>query len=186
MRKHITILAVCLAATILAGCGTKEEAEQAPIIDTASSAVQQSDVSSSQNLQSSSLESTETAAQSEEDEVDVDLTQLSSIMCYSEVYTMITCPAQYEGKTIKMSGDMAYSMSYGEESQYYFAVLISDALACCQQGIEFVLESGSGDPADYPAIGSQVTVVGEFTSYEQNGMTFVHLVNAKVLPQENA
>lgn len=186
MRKHITILAVCLAATILAGCGTKEEAEQAPIIDTASSAVQQSDASSSQNLQPSSLESTETAAQSEEDEVDVDLTQLSSIMCYSEVYTMITYPEQYEGKTIKMSGDMAYSMSYGEEPQYYFAVLISDALACCQQGIEFVLESASGDPADYPAIGSQVTVVGEFTSYEQNGMTFVRLVNAKVLPKENA
>ncbi len=46
----------------------------------------------------------ETGAGQEKQEIDVDLTQLSSTMVYSEVYNMINTPEDYIGKTVKMSG----------------------------------------------------------------------------------
>ena len=40
-------------------------------------------------------------------QVDVDLTQLSSTMLYSEVYNMVMSPEDYVGKTVKMNGQFA-------------------------------------------------------------------------------
>ena len=73
----------------------------------------------------------------EYDKIDVDLTQLSSTMVYSEVYNMMSRPNDYVGKVVKMSGGFSY---YYDQSAgaYYFACLISDATACCSQGMEFV------------------------------------------------
>lgn len=128
----------------------------------------------------SSEEDSEQSGVEDDVDVDVDLTQLSSIMCYSEVYTMITYPEQYIGKTVRMKGTMAHYSSGAESGQNYFAVLIADALACCQQGIEFVLEGGSRDVKDYPLMNTEVTVVGEFATYEENGMTYCNLIHARV------
>ncbi len=176
MKKRMNIITCGLAMCLFAACGQTQSDSAFPV------AVSQTEEAHQSPVQS---DSTGQKDEEQEQEVDVDLTKLSSIMCYSEVYTMVTYPEQYWGKTVKMTGEMVYGMSSGEDPKYYFAVLIADALACCQQGIEFVLESGSNDPKDYPAIGSQVTVVGEFTSYEENGMTYCQLVSAKVLPQED-
>ncbi len=33
---------------------------------------------------------------------------------------------------------------------------------------------------DYPELGAEITVIGEFQSYEENGMTWYHLVNARL------
>ena len=39
-------------------------------------------------------------------EIDVDLTKLSSSMVYSEVYNMMNEPEPYEGKMVKMQGQL--------------------------------------------------------------------------------
>ena len=36
-------------------------------------------------------------------------------------------------------------------------------------------------PEDYPELGTEITVIGEFQPYEENGMTWYHLVNAKMV-----
>ena len=117
--------------------------------------------------------------------VDVDLTVLSSTMVYSEVYNMLYFyPEDYYGKTVKANGIFAiYQMVVDGVTQpdpVAYACIIADATACCAEGMEFVLEGDLTYPDDYPELGTEITVIGEFQSYEENGMTWYHLVNARL------
>ena len=108
--------------------------------------------------------------------VDVDLTALSSTMVYSEVYNMLTMPENYVGKTVKMTG--GYSSFLDESTGAVYRVcMIADATACCAQGMEFVLKDGMA----YPEMEADITVVGTFQVYEENGTTYCHLVNAEIV-----
>ena len=126
-------------------------------------------------------EQTQTSA----DGVDVDLTVLSSTMVYSEVYNMLyNDPAHYLGKTVKARGEFSiYQLVTDgvlQPDPVAYACIISDAAACCAEGMEFVLEGDYTYPDDYPELGTEITVIGEFQSYEENGMTWYHLVNARL------
>ena len=117
--------------------------------------------------------------------VDVDLTVLSSTMVYSEVYNMLyNDPAHYLGKTVKARGTFSiYQLVTDgvlQPDPVSYACIISDAAACCAEGMEFVLEGDYTYPDDYPELGAEITVIGEFQSYEENGMTWYHLVNARL------
>ena len=126
-------------------------------------------------------EQTQTSA----DGVDVDLTVLSSTMVYSEVYNMLyNDPAHYLGKTVKARGEFSiYQLVTDgvlQPDPVSYACIISDAAACCAEGMEFVLEGDYTYPDDYPELGAEITVIGEFQSYEENGMIWYHLVNASL------
>lgn len=117
--------------------------------------------------------------------VDVDLTALSSTMVYSEVYNMLyNDPAHYLGKTVKAKGTFSiYQLVEDgvlQPDPVSYACIISDAAACCAEGMEFVLKDDLAYPDDYPELGAEITVIGEFQSYEENGMTWYHLVNARL------
>ena len=126
-------------------------------------------------------EQTQTSA----DGVDVDLTVLSSTMVYSEVYNMLyNDPAHYLGKTVKARGTFSiYQLVTDgvlQPDPVAYACIIADATACCAEGMEFVPEGDLTYPDDYPELGAEITVIGEFQSYEENGMTWYHLVNARL------
>ncbi|MBQ7171750.1 MAG: hypothetical protein IJR89_05685 [Clostridia bacterium] len=106
---------------------------------------------------------------------DLDLTVLGSTMVYSKVYDMMQYPSSYLGKTIRMRG--LFAVAEGEDRNYY-ACLIADATACCSQGIEFVLPASCRYPQDYPALGSEITVVGVFDVYSEGGNRYCQLLDA--------
>ncbi len=109
----------------------------------------------------------------------IDLTTMSGTMVYSEVYNMIYNPDDFVGKTIKMSGSYAV---YHDEStdKYYHACIISDATACCSQGLEFKLTDEYTYPEDYPEEGSQICVVGTFDTYQEGEQTYCTLTDATI------
>lgn len=114
--------------------------------------------------------------ESTQGKVDVDLTALSSTMVYSEVYNMLTAPENYIGKTVKMTG--GYSSFLDESTGAVYRVcMIADATACCAQGMEFVLKDGM----EYPEMETDITVVGTFQLYDENGTTYCHLIDASIL-----
>ncbi|MGN0528995.1 MAG: hypothetical protein ACI4IE_07655 [Eubacterium sp.] len=118
-----------------------------------------------------------TAQQTTQQSADVDLTALSGTMVYSEVYNMVTTPEDYIGKTVKMNGQ--YNIwSNEEQTQQYYAVVISDATACCQQGLEFELPDKSAPPC---ASGDEITVIGTFNTYQEGEYTYCHLENAQII-----
>ncbi len=140
------------------------------------------------NLNNSSFESQPnvTASQNSgssltkgENGIDVDLTVLSSTMIYSEVYNMMTAPETYIGKSVKMKGQFAYYED-PETKKQYFACVIADATACCSQGLEFVLKGDYSYPDDYPDLGTEITVMGTFKTYQEDGTTYCQLVDASL------
>jgi len=115
------------------------------------------------------------------DGIDVDLTVLSSTMVFSEVYNMVYTPEDYIGKTVRMQGQFAASEPM-ENGQRYFACVIADAAACCQQGLEFVLAFDDlSYPEDYPESGSEIIVTGVFQTYTEGEYTYCHLVDSELV-----
>lgn len=110
-------------------------------------------------------------------EYDVDLTEMTSTMVYAEVYNMMLSPNDYIGKTIKMSGTFS-AFEVPETGNIYYACIVQDATACCQKGIEFVIDEESED--GYPANGDEITVTGTFETYFEGENMYCHLVQANV------
>ena len=111
-------------------------------------------------------------------QVDVDLTKMSATMVYSEVYNMMTMPDDYVGKTVRMKGTFA---AYPGNGRNYYVCLIADATACCQQGMEFVLDGDYVYPDDYPEEGTVITVSGVFDTYNEGEyMRYCQLVDAQL------
>lgn len=109
--------------------------------------------------------------------VDLDLTELSSTLIYSEVYNMLITPDDYKGKIIKMKGQFN---QYTDEQtgKTYNAVIIPDATACCQQGLEFELSDKTNPNFEQ---GAEITVVGTFDTYSEGELLYCHLKNAKII-----
>ena len=179
MKKLFCLLLIAMALCSLAACG-REKDKGAAAADSADNQAPESSVSQKQPAEKKS-ESKPAASEPTQstDGVDVDLTRLSSTMVYSEVYNMMYAPDDYIGKTIKMTGQFVYYENPDTKAQY-FTCIIGDAMACCSQGLEFVMEGDLAYPDDYPELGAEITVIGEFQSYEENGMTWYHLVNARL------
>ena len=111
--------------------------------------------------------------------VDLDLSALSGTVVYSQVYNMVMQPDQYLGQTVRVRGYFSYFQD-PETLKEYFAVIIADATACCAQGIEFVWRGEHRYPDDYPPLETEMTVTGEFGTYEENGFTYLQLSDADV------
>ena len=109
--------------------------------------------------------------------VDVDLTSMSSILVYSEVYNMVYYPERYVGKTVRMKG---INSVYRDEvsGKTYFACFIMDATACCSQGIEYQLKEEYKVPDDYPKDGADVCVEGVFDTYYEDDYLYCVLRDA--------
>ena len=115
--------------------------------------------------------------------IDIDLTALSRTMVYSEVYNMLyNDPAHYLGKTVKAKGTFSiYQLVTDgvlQPDPVAYACIIADATACCAQGLEFALAGRPVYPDDYPELGAEITVVGTFEWYEEDGCRYYRLGNA--------
>ena len=184
MNRFLCIaLAAALAAT-MCSCGKASTSQAEQPTSSASS------VSSSWSLPSGrteypSVSSARENAYADSNTVDVDLTALSSTMVYAEVYNMLVNPDEYIGKTIKMAGAFEIYQLVTDgvlvEDPVAYACIIEDATACCTEGIEFVLADARTYPDDYPPLGTQITVTGEWQPYEDNGETWYHLVGATIV-----
>ncbi len=191
MRYRLAALSAA-AALLLCGCGDTSMLEE--IAASSSQAATEQHTKSPAELSEPvhTTAETTTAAPtaaaipdepvSPDGDFDVDLTKLSAGVVYGVVYDMMCSPDQYLGKTVKMRGPFAY---YKDETtgQEYFAVIISDAMACCSQGIEFVLTGEHTYPGDYPEPGTEITVIGRSNSYKEGVNTYIQLTNAQITEQ---
>jgi len=107
------------------------------------------------------------------DGVDIDLTQMNATMVYAQVLQLMTEPDAYLGKVFRMRGQ-SWSTHDETTGLTYYGVIIADATACCAQGVEYALAEGA-----YPQDEEEVTVVGTFETYDENGMLYCRLGNAR-------
>lgn len=116
--------------------------------------------------------------------VEIDLTTLGKVMVYSQVNDMMINYEKYVGQIVKMRGNFGVYQGTDDQgkpiaNKYYFSCVIQDATACCAQGIEFKLKNQLKFPDEYPEVGTEITVVGQFTYYKENGIFFPELQNAE-------
>jgi hypothetical protein len=128
--------------------------------------------------------SSKTKSKTNSNKIDVDLNNLNANVVYSQVFLMMTEPDKFIGKRIRMSGQFnVYAAEEGNPSGVteYYAIIIADAQACCQQGIEFVWP-GHTYPEGFPEVKSNASVTGIFEVYEENGKKYCRLVADTVEP----
>lgn len=128
--------------------------------------------------------SSKSKSKTKDNKIDVDLNNLNANVVYSQVFLMMTEPDKFIGKRIRMSGQFnVYAAEEGNPSGVteYYAIIIADAQACCQQGIEFVWP-GHTYPEGFPEVKSNASVTGIFEVYEENGKKYCRLIADTVEP----
>ena len=106
---------------------------------------------------------------------DLDLTTMSATMIYSTIFDMLIMPEDYLGKSIKVSG-WFQTYTNPQNNEMYFAVVVPDATACCQQGLEIVWPGEHKFPEDFPKEGETITVTGIYKIIEdENGISYNYL-----------
>ena len=115
--------------------------------------------------------------------VDLDLSVMSSTIVYAEMYNIQFDPGQYLGKVIRLRGLYSY---YREPSTgvSYYACVVPDATACCMQGMKFVPAIEPEDPDHFLEDSADITVTGRLEIYVEEGTSYLHLVEAEVITNE--
>ena len=119
------------------------------------------------------------AAPRDSSKIDLDLTKMSATMIYSTIFDMLVMAEDYVDKNIKVKG---WFETYTDPNtaELYYAVVVPDATACCQQGLEFVWLGEHSYPADFPETGADITVTGRYKLTETDGVTYVYLEASSV------
>ena len=114
------------------------------------------------------------------EEIDFDLTEMSSDIVYATIFQLMVAPEQYEGKTFKIKG-IFYATYRDSVQKNCFYCIVQDAMACCAQGMEFVWGDGSHIyPDEYPEANAEVVVEGTLETYREDGddTLYCRLANA--------
>lgn len=117
------------------------------------------------------IETTTTPAPSK---VNLDLTKMSATMIYSTIFDMLIMPEDYVERIIKVKGWFE-TYTNPQTGEMYYAVVVPDATACCQQGLEFVWKGNHTYPDDFPKPGQNITVTGIYKMIENDGVTYTYL-----------
>ena len=122
----------------------------------------------------------ETVNPTEPPVVDLDMSGMSGTVVYAQIFNLLSAPDPWLGKIIRMSG---YYSFYDDQEHgiVYHACIVPDATACCAQGIEFIWAGEHNWPDDYPEEGTDITVTGRLEIYEEDGYSYLHLVDAVLL-----
>ena len=87
-------------------------------------------------------------------------------------------PWNYLDAVIRIRGTLDfYVKSSGQECSM---VMVQDATACCGQGLEFVRKNDGIYSNSCPDYGQEVVVTGRFEIYQEDGASFIHLVDAEL------
>ena len=112
------------------------------------------------------------------DEIDLDLSNASATVVFAQVSNMYAEPWNYLDAVIRIRGTLDfYVKSSGQECSM---VMVQDATACCGQGLEFVRKNDGIYSNSCPDYGQEVVVTGRFEIYQEDGASFIHLVDAEL------
>ena len=100
-------------------------------------------------------------------------------MIYSTIFDMLVMAEDYIDKNIKLSGWFE-TYTDPQSGEMYYAVVVPDATACCQQGLEFVWPGEHKYPEDFPTIKQDITVTGIYKMIENDGVTYTYLEASSV------
>ena len=147
--KKIFILFLLL---MLCGCSSKAQDETRPA-DTENKEAEKTEV--------------------KQEEADIDLSFGSETIAYATISNILEDPEEYMGQRVKMLG--SYKQFYSKTCDTaYYVCMVTDATACCQQGMEFKLK----DECSLPLDGQQIILEGIVDVYPEGEYWYAYLKDA--------
>ena len=107
--------------------------------------------------------------------VDTDPARTEQMLAYSQAVNMKVTPEDYIGQIRTLRGQST-SEYFAVTGKTYYSLLIPNADGSYTEKIEYLLADG-----DYPGDGCEVTVTGAFDVYQENGIPYCRLANAKII-----
>lgn len=170
-KKILPLLFSCLTALCVCSCSSGESpsSQTTEAVTVTSAQTEEIAVTSAQS-QSSPEVRTDTVTDG-----DIDLTTKNSTMTFAIVSDMMTNPEDYIGRNVKAAGPF-YAIYDSETDTTYFYLTVTDALACCEQGIEFIWDNGTHVfPDEYPELEAEIEIEGVFGKYDELGQTYYYI-----------
>lgn len=174
-------VSLILISLLLIGCSknsaiTKAQEEQTipllanAVIPTKESVIQMPDIPSMDEIKAMHTDYIPS------DIVDHDLSNMNANMIFAEIFNLVLMPDEFIGRTFRMKGNFAVYVNEASGNKY-FSIIIPDATQCCQQGIDIICLGDMKYPEDFPKIGSEIMVTGQFNSITTDeGLSFNYLV----------
>lgn len=115
-----------------------------------------------------------TACPLEIKKIDVDLSMLNYNIASAQIFNMLIETDSYLGKTVRIKGQ--FFSTYDEENKMrHYSVLIWDATACCQTGLQFIPRGNPVYPDDFPEEMADMEVTGILRMKLLNGMDYLYI-----------
>lgn len=174
-------VSLILISLLLIGCSknsaiTKAQEEQSipllanSVIPTKESVIQMPDIPSMDEIKAMHTDYIPSGI------VDHDLSNMNANMIFAEIFNLVLMPEEFIGRTFRMKGNFAVYVNETSGNKY-FSIIIPDATQCCQQGIDIICLGDMKYPEDFPKIGSEIMVTGQFNSITTDeGLSFNYLV----------
>lgn len=174
-------VSLILISLLLIGCSknsaiTKAQEEQTipllanAVIPTKESVIQMPDIPSMDEIKAMHTDYIPS------DIVDHDLSNMNANMIFAEIFNLVLMPDEFIGRTFRMKGNFAVYVNEASGNKY-FSIIIPDATQCCQQGIDIICLGDMKYPEEFPKIGSEIMVTGQFNSITTDeGLSFNYLV----------
>ena len=116
---------------------------------------------------------------------DIDFTRMNYNMISGKLFDVLIDSQKYLGKTIRFKGQYFPTR---EESLgvTMHSVLIYDATACCQTGLQFeLINSENIDESElYPSVSENIEIFGKLRCKEINGMDYFYVECERFVPAE--
>lgn len=158
---------------------TDQESETSDVASQSENESASENESSIENASNSENESTSENASPNASGQSYDLTANDADMNYVIVAMIAEDPKSFEGVKIKLSG-IATDLETTDTSGIDHYVLINDRQACCQQGLQYILEDKE---EKYPKDKEEITVEGVLDVYNSPDIPFPLAIikNAKLI-----
>ena len=170
--KTLFITLVCI---FFVSCGSSRTSNVKKVIE---SQIQLAE-STTENIVSNSSNMIEVAEKQNESSqsltIDLDLTEYTSTVADAYLKQLQDNMDKYRGITVKARGEYIHFKDPNTNKDYYNCIFAS---TCCPNGLEFILSDESKYPTED---GENITVVGNFNYYEENGVVYFNLINAELV-----
>lgn len=171
MKTRFLFFTVCILF-VFSSCSSKTKENAVAQNDSASESIAPINIMTADN--NTPPQDNMAVTKDENSDVDLDLTNKSATIVYSQVFNMLCVPEEYVGKKIRIKGQSYYyTNDFGDKG---YSCIVMDATACCAQGLEFVPVAGVTQPKD----DQEIIVTGNFEVYEYHGYDSFRLSNATV------
>jgi len=109
-----------------------------------------------------------------ENDVDIDLSELSMTMIQAEYARILSNADDYVGKTIKAYGAY-YTLLFSNSGTRFHYIIIVPGDECCQMGFEFRRGDDYDFPDDYPSQNAMILITGTLLKDEEIGASYLYI-----------